>query len=459
MTIYILSLLVFIPKTLFGFFLIDRVWPERRWTSIFLKMFAGFALGLGISSSIMLFALWIGIKPQSYAQIEFGGSILLVSVILFFYLHAWRLRQSRIFHPGMGQIARKENLIFLLLAVAFLFSLGTFIHYSFQHPHGFSDAWTIWNNLARYIFRSNDPGLIFDTSKYFRLHFDYPVMYSLNIAWAWGVLGTDSTRVPMAFTMLTVFALPGVLWVSISDIKGNIQGALVAIVALMTPSMGLTVGQYSDALLALYILLAGVFLYYYQTNFDSRFLFLAGLMAGFSAWVKNEGLLFVAACGVVCFWLIIVKWKSGRHFLQFLGGIVIPLLVVYFFKVNVFSQSDLTRSPMEILTQIIDFSRYAQIGWNYLLQVWRFGDWPLSLALVLLVYAFFVRFSLESSRKSLFLIILVLLQQLGYFAIYVITPHDLQLHIDTSLTRLLLHTYSLFLFWLFVSLNSDQDST
>jgi hypothetical protein len=457
MTIFILSFLVFIPKTLLGFFLIDQVWPERRWTSIFLKVFAGFALGLGISSSIMLFALWIGIKPQSYAKIEFGGSIVLVSAILFFYLHEWRLRQSRIFHPGMGQLARKENLIFLLLAAVFLFSLGTFIHYSFQHPHGFSDAWTIWNNLARYIFRSNDPGLIFDTSKYYRLHFDYPVMYSLNIAWAWGLLGTDSTRVPMAFALLTVFVLPGVLWVSISEIKGNIQGALVAIVALMTPSMGLTIGQYSDALLALYILLTGVFLYYYQTNFDSRFLFFAGLMAGFSAWVKNEGLLFIAGCGVVCFWLIIVKWKSARHFLQFFGGVVIPLLVVYFFKVNVFSQSDLTRSPMEILTRVIDFSRYGQIGWNYLLQVWRYGDWPVSLALVLLVYTFFVRFSRESGRKSLVLIILVLFQQLGYFAIYVITPHDLQLHLHTSLTRLLLHTYSLFLFWLFVSLNSDQD--
>jgi len=262
MSIFLLTFVIFLPKTLFGFFVVDYFWPEKAWQAGIVKLISGFGLGLGVSSALMLLAMRLGVAPGVYAKFEFGSNLtlLLGLAIRFFWVkRAFFQHQTGFLAEKSG--LRKEWLIFSLFGLSFLLSLGTFVYYAFQQPHGLSDAWTLWNNLARYIFRSNDPGLIFDTSRYFRAHFDYPAMYSLNIAWAWALAGTDSTRVPMAFAVLSTFALPVVLWASVSHLKGNFQGALVAIVALMTPSLGLTIGQYSDALLGLLFLLTGVFLY------------------------------------------------------------------------------------------------------------------------------------------------------------------------------------------------------
>ncbi|NCP85816.1 MAG: hypothetical protein CO094_11000 [Anaerolineae bacterium CG_4_9_14_3_um_filter_57_17] len=110
---------------------------------------------------------------------------------------------------------------------------------------------------------------------------------------------------------------------------------------------------------------------------------------------------------------------STRRLPLFLTGLIFPLLTVFFFKTNVAAQSDLTRP--------LDFSRYGLIAANYLREIWDFGGWPLSQALLALIA----------------------LQQAGYFFIYVITPHDLQLHLDTSLVRLLYQTYPLTLFTFF----------
>ncbi len=459
MTTFLLSLLIFLPKTLLGFFIVHRIWPERCWQTLVLKLVSGFALGAGISSTFMLFALRAGILPSTYARIEFGISVFLLITIAGLSCRRHPLQVKNMAN-GLRQklnIVRPEMVLYTFLLLALIISSGAFGYYSLQQPHGFSDAWTIWNNLARYIFRSDDPGLIFDTSRYFRIHYDYPAMYSLNIAGVWSILQNDSTRTPIAFTFLGIFAIPTALWAMVSYLKGNFQGALIATIALMTPNFDLTVGQYSDVFLALNILLTGIFLYSYQRKSEARFLVLAGLMAGFSAWTKNEGLLFVAISGTVSAWLTIRSHKK-KHFLSFIAGTIFPLFVVFFFKATVFHQNDLASSPEKSLLYLLDASRYIQIAWAYITYSWRFGNWPFSPVLILSVYTIFVGLSTEI-KNSLVVLSLLLLQQTGYFLIYLITPHDLDWHIYTSLTRLLLHTYPLALFWLFVALNAPEKGT
>jgi len=457
MITFILTFFVFLPKTLLGYFLLDKMWPERNLYSIFLKLISGFTIWLGISSSLMLLALWLEITPRDYSVIELIVSALLLALFIWLTSKTWFQEISSVLLRVKKLFADKDNFIFVFFLIASFLSLGTFIYYAFKHDHGFSDAWTIWNNLARYIFRSNDPGLIFDTSRYYRLHFDYPVMYSLNIAWAWFLFNKESTYVPVAFALLSTFALPATLWISVSQIKGKFQGTIAAIVSLMTLNLHLTVAQYSDALLSLCILLVGILLYYYKFMRNSRLLILAGAVTGFSAWVKNEGLLFVGVSSLVSCWLVFLNNKKWQHFFCFVLGLAGPLWIVFFFKANVSAHSDLARTPQEIFLQLIDLSRYEQIIYNYWINIWQFGNWPISIFLVLLIYAVFVRFSVDDVKGSTVLLILVILQQLGYFFIYLITPHNLQLHLDTSLSRLLLQTYSLFLFWIFVTLRSIRN--
>ncbi len=78
----------------------------------------------------------------------------------------------------------------------------------------------------------------------------------------------------------------------------------------------------------------------------------------------------------------------------------------------------------------------------------QFGDWPVSLLAVLAIYALIVRFAPRTgSRQSIFTIgAIIVLQFLGYCAVFLLSPHDLEWHLRTSLGRLLLQIYPAGLF-------------
>lgn len=435
MTLFLLSLLLFLPRILLGAGLAHLLWRDSRPAALLLKLLAGIPLGLGLCSAAMLFALRAGIPPSVYAPLETGLSLAAATGL---FLRLQPLRGARI------SLARRELPLAGLILAGLALSAGAFLFYSFQQPHGFGDAWTIWNNLPRYLFRSDDPGLLFRPQEYIRLHPDYPALTSLSIASAWALLKNDTTRAPMALAFLSVLASPAALGAALTLTKDKSLAVFATLTALMTPLLAMTVGQGADAPLALTFLLAGAFLGLYAQTRAPGLLFLAGLLAGFSAWVKNEGLLFALLT------LLPAAWLGRRQLPLFVAGLLFPLLTVFFFKATVAAQSDLARPLAETLTRLLDFSRYTLIAANYGREMWHFGGWPLSQALLLALFAAWRGISPAALRRAAPLLALLVLQQTGYFFIYVITPHDLQLHLDTSLVRLLYQTYPLALlafFW------------
>jgi len=72
----------------------------------------------------------------------------------------------------------------------------------------------------------------------------------------------------------------------------------------------------------------------------------------------------------------------------------------------------------------------------------------------LAVYAVVMYTNIPSDSRMRFFVLaaIILLQLLGYCAIYVITPHDLEWHIGTSLSRLVLQLYPAGIFLLFSSI-------
>ncbi|GAB4483332.1 MAG: hypothetical protein OHK0031_06520 [Anaerolineales bacterium] len=438
MTLFLLSLLIFLPRILLGAGLAHFLWRDVRPAALMLKTLAGIPFGLGICSSAMLFALKAGISPSAYAPLEAGLSL---AAGAGFIISLWPRRWPQF------RLEREDFPLLALMLLGLALSAGAFLFYSFRHPHGFGDAWTIWNNLPRYLYRSDDPGLLFRPQEYIRLHPDYPALTSLSIASAWALLRSDTTRAPMALAFLTTLASPIALGTALLLTKEKRLAVFAALTALMTPLLAMTVGQGADAALALTFLLAGVFLYLYTQNPAPGLLILAALLAGFAAWIKNEGLLFALLLTLSAAWL------ARRRLPWALAGLLFPLLVVVFFKANVAAQSDLARPLAETLTRLLDASRYTLIAANYLRELWNFGGWPLSQVIILAAFAVWRGLSAQNLRAAAPLWALILLQQGGYFFIYVITPHDLQLHLDTSLVRLLYQTYPLTLLALFLSLN------
>jgi hypothetical protein len=53
-------------------------------------------------------------------------------------------------------------------------------------------------------------------------------------------------------------------------------------------------------------------------------------------------------------------------------------------------------------------------------------------------------------------LLMLFLQLAGYFLIYVLTPHNIEWHLRTSLYRLLVHVFPSFLFLLFASVSEPE---
>jgi hypothetical protein len=62
----------------------------------------------------------------------------------------------------------------------------------------------------------------------------------------------------------------------------------------------------------------------------------------------------------------------------------------------------------------------------------------------------------EARMQPAWLAALPALQFLGYFAVYVLTPHDLVWHMGTALTRLILHLSPAILFLFFCALPAPE---
>ena len=131
-----------------------------------------------------------------------------------------------------------------------------------------------------------------------------------------------------------------------------------------------------------------------------------------------------------------------RNALYYLAGLVIPLMIIFYFK-SIAPKNDLLNSENDILAKIMDISRYRMIA-SALINFFGRVD-----ILLLVVAVVFVNRVTRDAKTGLWAItILLALQLLGYCAVYLITPNDLGWHLIT-LPRLMLQITPLGLFLCF----------
>lgn len=204
-------------------------------------------------------------------------------------------------------------------------------------------------------------------------------------------------------------------------------------------------------------------------------LVLAGLAAGFAAWTKNEGLLFLCAILVARF-LILIRPRSRRDashhppqasphenwiaLALFIAAVAPAFLLIAWYKLSSAPTSDLFSDPATTLHRMLDPARYwAIIKW-YAKGFFRFGHWLLIPGTLLLIGFYFAAGGKESAKRAPGFrcsILALALTLTGYFAVYLITPYDIYWHLRFSLTRLFLQLWpsAIFLFFLAVAGRAD----
>ena len=465
-----MSFLSLILPIAFSLIFIHLIWPSHKVfnSQMAIKLFLSVGLGLGISSlSYWSFLMICG----SYN----GFSIMLEVTILIALIGACAIILLRTRHKNFGnkqfsknRIENEDILIWKkipLLSTGFwmgiICSILLFIIRSLNSPHGSWDAWAIWNMRARFLYRCQEHWIDAFSSTY--PHTDYPLLIPANISRIWNYIGSENIYVPMIVAFLFTFSTIGLIVSSMIFIKNRNHGYLTGLILLSIPFFIIQgAGQIADIPFGFFVL-STIVLFFLKDKLPEKsagFYFLAGIMIGLSAWTKNEGLLLILIVLFSHFVVTIFQkgWTSYlKEMVPLLAGLLPLLIITVQFKMRLNVSNDLVseRNFESMVNLLLDHNRYLVVGKSYLSYLNR-----KFLFIIIIIPIMFKVLKLSGDRKYKasstisFLIIFLLLS--GYYMIYIISPHDLEWHLKTSLSRLYLQVMPSIIFVFFAVVNTIE---
>lgn len=415
---------------LIGYLIADRLCPRNypRWL---VWSFAP-VTGMGICSLTVFFFR----RPMMTVE----AMLLTGLLVLWFRTHGTPLAEWR------SVFSWRASILAVLFAVVLGWSIGSSVAQVERYPHGGMDGWAIWNSHAKYM-ASGGPTWKQDIQNTF--HPDYPLLLPGFLVHAWRYIGNNSPDAAGYVGILFELAGVAVLVATLIKLRNRTIASLMAFVLMGSPSYVLhAVSEYADVPLAAFVVstIALICLYESDASKPPGLIALAGFMAGCAAWTKNEGVPFALATAAILFLPVFRTRKATlRRMAGFAAGLALPLAAIAYFKLTIAPPNDLFdhRNSADILAKISDSSRYLIILKSYIRTGWTFGGWVFNPFLPVL--AFLGLSGLDRSVLQSFgwragsAIITILLAT--YFAIYVITPLELNDHLASSLNRLLMHVW------------------
>lgn len=462
LTLSILVLLL--PATL----LVRLLWPPKSLLRLplLLKIVLGTGLGFGISS-VLLF-LWLrafGSLSGVYPAVEM--SFALCSVAALIYLG----RKTDAPPEGIPQLGPHSNprlarLSAGALLISFVSILAAALALTAREPHGASDASAIWNLIARFIYRGGNGWADALTHELSWTHSDYPLLLPLSVARLWAY-GGETQLAPVLVGLLFMLATLGLVVSSVSLLTTRTHGYLAGLI-LLEPFFFFRTAtfQYADTPLGFFLLAALVlFSLYDRAPGGSGLLLMAGLLTGFAAWTKNEGLLILLSVVVGRFVAVVASRRLKtytRQLVYFSFGAVPVLLVVLYFKTAIAPANDLVAGQGLRATaeRLLDFSRYVLILKALINNFTGFRRWYAHPTYLLVVYAWLLGFKTERVERVTLLTLAAALSLIlaGYFFIYVTTPRDLEWHLTFSLDRLLIQLWPSFVLLFFLCVRTPEEA-
>lgn len=438
--------------------------PKNANTS-YLRLSLATGIGLGLASSAyFLWLFFVGVPGPLYHVCEcvtFAGIALAgVAVRRDRASPCMDSSDSAIVSPSA--VAWQRIVLTVFIAAIVLAGIGAWANYRYN-PMGDWDAWSIWNQRARGLFRGGENWRQAFAVGF--IHTDYPILVPCGNARAWSYLGVERPWTPWLFGTLFTFAAVGTLTTTVTRLRSRSQGLLAGITLLgITAFLNRGTTQYADVPLAFFMLaaVASLVLYNVSQRPNRGLLLLSGLTAGMAAWTKNEGLLFLLAlpaAQAAVVWRRDQTRKFASETLCWIVGALPILAVVILQKACIDGANDLVGGQgwEATLNRVFDPSRYGYIiaaFIRYGLRTSQFFALMLPVAFLLLGPAA----NRSGFSRGLRLACTALgLMLIGYFFVYVTTPAELHWHLFTSTDRLLLHVWPLALLVLFLHLATPEE--
>jgi hypothetical protein len=454
-----IAVLILLLVCLTGSALVRWMFPAPlRWSlhNVFLCSLGG---GLGIGIASCLYFLCLGTIGPNIAAIALVEGLAMAGILAVAIL--WK-RSGYEFEWAPGPAVPKYLTVLFLLSVAI--GVTVFAVYSMNKPHGDWDAWSIWNLRARFFVRGGQFWKDAFTTQLAWSHPDYPLLLPGIVAMLCTLANTESTAAPIGIAFLFGLGTVGILTSTLGILRGKAQAFVAGILLVGTVSFtGNAANQYADIPLS-FAIIASLALMCLQDRHpeDLRFSVLAGLTAGFAAWTKNEGLMFL---GVLIVARILATARYGNRsallpqLLRFAAGSLPPLAIVAFFKLRFAPANDLmSRSMHDVIAHVTDFGRWVTTIQGFIKAPFVVGGFLLPLAVLIAAYWFLVRFNVEArDRLSLGTLVITLgLMVIGDFAVYVLLTTDVAWQMNTSMERLFLQLWPSGLLAFFLAANPPQ---
>lgn len=429
--------------------LVWTLWLQKR-ASYRLPPLVAFSVsaagGLGIASCVSYLLLeTIGLTSRSLVVTDLVVALLSVSALWRLRLHRARLTSTSASTSSSNMRSRlwagATALVICLAAIAIVLALV-------DTPYGVGDPVTNWTLKARFIYRGGAGWTdLFSPELPRWILSDYPLLLPLSIARVWHYVGDDTPAGPIVVQLVFWLALVTCVWGTVWRLRGVKAAAVATIAVVSMPILVTYTGrQYADVPFACLITASlSVLLLRDGDRAPLAVVAASGLLAGFAAWTKNEGLLFVLALVAVRGgYLLVLRRRPGeaaREIAVLVLGAAGPLLAVAHFKLNhgMAGASDDPRRLTEVFHMLADPARLAVVmrgAWRVLLSPALWGWGPL---LAIGFFASAIRINRATARSFAFPAAVILVMALGYLTAYQLSPYDLAWHVRTSVDRLLLH--------------------
>lgn len=247
-----------------------------------IHLVASIGLGTMLSAQIGFYALFV--FGEYTAPAVFAGhglaSVLLVAANL------------RAFRRSPGSLCPKwpaDRMTWLGFIILSLLLLPLWREASF-FPFGGWDAWACWNLKAKFIYLGGeDWKKMLDVSMW-RSNNQYPFALPLMNAWGWTLTKDPSVLVPMTNTVLFSFLTALTMFWAADKRKPKIINVVPALVLFTLPFVNtLSISQYSDIVLAFFLLGTLTALVAARENTNVALAILSGLFCGAMCFTKSEG--------------------------------------------------------------------------------------------------------------------------------------------------------------------------
>lgn len=273
-------LLPFAVSLILGFCIVKTALKEHTPNAL-LTFFLSALIGLGTSGFLTFtsFVFFNQLVPFWVITLHLG-----VIAVLGGQLH----RKGQLDTTPLIKTLSWQDGIAMLILIAIC--IPTIVHASL-YPYGGWDAWGTWNMKARFLFLGGTSWSNMFDPMLWRDQINYPFLLPLIHVWFWSFAVAPSYIVPLSMTCLITFITAGLLYGILKEITG--KSWLILVPACLFTNFSVAIqasSQYSDLLLAAFLLSAlGSFSLFNITK-EAGYLLLMGAALGMMGFTKVEGM-------------------------------------------------------------------------------------------------------------------------------------------------------------------------